>query len=133
MIEPQTSTWLALGAAALAAVILARRRRRPALSPSDLQELRRRGVQVLDVRTEEEFLQGHLPGSRNLPLGDLDPRMAELDRTRPILTVCASGMRSAMARRRLLRAGFRDVRNGGPWQALETEFRAAEDSRYTPV
>jgi phage shock protein E len=95
--------------------------------------LRRRGVQVLDVRTVEEFRQGHLPGSRNLPLGELDGHMDELDRTRPILTVCASGMRSAMARSRLLRAGFPDVRNGGPWQALEAEFRAAEDSRYTPV
>jgi rhodanese-related sulfurtransferase len=125
MYEALSQGWFLAAAAGVVVALLALRRRgrTPALTPAGLADLRRRGVLVLGVRTPEEFRQGHLPGSRNLPLDSLDSNLAGLERDRPILTVCASGMRSAIACRRLARAGFREVRNAGPWHRLEASFR----------
>jgi phage shock protein E len=124
MYEALSHGWFLAVAAALvlALLLLQRRRRTPDLTPAELADLRRRGVLVLDVRTPEEYSQGHLPGSRNLPLDSLDQNLDGLERDRPILTVCASGMRSGIACRRLVRAGFREVRNAGPWHRLEASF-----------
>jgi rhodanese-related sulfurtransferase len=100
-------------------IILMRRRGRPGLSRDGILALKRQGALVLDVRTMEEFQQGHLKGSLNVPLGSLGRRMGELRKDRAILTVCVSGVRSRMACRQLLKAGFRDVHNAGPWRVLE--------------
>ena len=45
-------------------------------------------VTVLDVRPEDEFALGHLPGAINLPLGDLEKRLADLDPSREIVAYC---------------------------------------------
>lgn len=86
------------------------RRRIPAL----LKE----GAQVVDVRSSSEFAGGHAPGSLNIPLHELDERAADLDRERWVIVCCASGTRSAVARRRLRRQGFESVLNGGSWRNL---------------
>lgn len=104
---------------AVLGLVLLRRKAKPGLAQADLLALRRQGALVLDVRTAEEFRQGHLQESLNLPLGSLSSRMGELPKNRAIITVCASGMRSGMARRQLLKAGFQEVHNGGPWQNLQ--------------
>lgn len=67
-------------------------------------------VEILDVRQPEEYQQGHIEPSRLIPLGELPGRMAELDRSRTILTLCRSGQRSALAGRQLAAQGF-EVRN----------------------
>ena len=64
---------------------------------------------VLDVRQHDEWVEGHIPGSVHLMGGDLPDRLAELPRDRPIMTVCRSGNRSAVAAGVLLHAGFSDV------------------------
>ena len=70
-------------------------------------------VQVLDVREPEEFAHGlgHIDGALLVPLGELEARLAELPRARPIVTVCRSGARSARAAAMLGKAGFADVAN----------------------
>jgi rhodanese-related sulfurtransferase len=70
-------------------------------------------VQVLDVREPREFTGplGHIAGAVLIPLGDLPARIAELDRTRPVVTVCRSGTRSAQAALLLGKAGFVAVAN----------------------
>jgi sulfur dioxygenase len=72
-------------------------------------------VQVLDVREPAEFdgALGHIRGARPIPLGELPQRLAELDRTRPVVAVCRSGTRSAQAVSMLAKAGFPEVANLG--------------------
>jgi glyoxylase-like metal-dependent hydrolase (beta-lactamase superfamily II)/rhodanese-related sulfurtransferase len=71
------------------------------------------GLQLLDVREPEEFEDalGHLPGARLLPLGELGARIVELDASRPIVTICRSGARSAQATVLLRKAGLERVAN----------------------
>ena len=72
------------------------------------------GAVLLDVRTPQEYGQGRLPGSRNLPLDELD-RAAELlaDKEIPLFVYCHSGARSGRAAAALRRMGYRRVTNIG--------------------
>jgi len=59
------------------------------VSRSELMERLRRGdVTVLDVRPEDEFALGHLPGAINIPLSELEARLAELDRQQDVVAYC---------------------------------------------
>ena len=71
----------------------------------------RADLQVIDVRSEAEFEQGHLTGSRCIPLETLRERTETLDSSRPTVVVCQSGKRSAMATQILSSAGFGKVAN----------------------
>lgn len=84
------------------------------LVPSLLEE----GGQIIDVRTKGEFTQGSKEGSINIPLDSLKAKMNELDNTKPIIVCCASGSRSALARRLLITNGFENVHNAGVWSSL---------------
>jgi len=84
----------------------------------ELDELKAAGAPVVDVRTPAEFLQGHVPGSVNIPLDQFQLRMAEIDPARPVLLCCASGGRSGMAKQMLEREGYTQVHNAGPWTRL---------------
>lgn len=64
---------------------------------------------VLDVRQHHEWVEGHIPGSIHLMGGDLPDRLAELPRDKPIMTICRTANRSAVAAGVLLQAGFTDV------------------------
>ena len=65
---------------------------------------------LLDVRTEEEFSEGHIEGSLNLPIGEID-RAATLipDKSVPIYVYCRSGNRSARATAYLKGNGYASV------------------------
>ncbi|MFP5460844.1 MAG: rhodanese-like domain-containing protein [Gammaproteobacteria bacterium] len=77
------------------------------------------GAIVLDVREPAEFAAGHLPNARNIPLGELDKRVGDLPKDKPVLVCCASGARSGKALS-LLRQDGREAFNlsGGvaAWQ-----------------
>ncbi|MBI2765527.1 MAG: MBL fold metallo-hydrolase [Chloroflexi bacterium] len=79
------------------------------------------GAVALDVREPNEFADGHIPGARHIPLGELERRADELPRDRPILTTCGHGERSATALSILERLGFGPLTNLGGgfegWQA----------------
>jgi rhodanese-related sulfurtransferase len=70
-------------------------------------------VQIVDVREAPEFIDrlGHLPQARLVPLSQLIERLGELDRERPVVAVCRSGVRSAQASVLLAKAGFPRVAN----------------------
>ena len=72
------------------------------------------GALLLDVRTEAEFRGGAIPGAKNIPVQSLAGRLAELERTRPVVVYCASGIRSASAASLLRRSGFAEVHDLGP-------------------
>jgi hypothetical protein len=88
----------------------------------DLGELIRNGAIVLDVRTKGEFQSGHLKGSVNIPLQNLSGNIGKLDKKKPVITCCASGMRSASAKGFLKSNGFQEVHNGGSWTSLRKHF-----------
>jgi len=66
---------------------------------------------VIDVRTSSEWRDGHLPGARNIPLGDLPQRTGEIPQDTRIFTVCSGGYRSSVAASLLARAGHPGVVN----------------------
>lgn len=68
-------------------------------------------LQLVDVREPEEWKTGRIAGAVLIPLGDLPTRLGELDPARSVVTVCRSGVRSAVAADFLAAAGFADVRN----------------------
>jgi rhodanese-related sulfurtransferase/rubrerythrin len=80
----------------------------------------RDSYQILDVRQPKEYEQGHLAGALLMPVKEVGSRSAELDRDKPLLVYCHSGVRSKAASQLLLADGFKDVynMNGGimAWQ-----------------
>lgn len=72
------------------------------------------GAVLLDVRTPEEYREGHIPGSKNVPLQALDRvGSAAGDRSAPLFVYCYSGNRSRQAAGILTKMGYSDVRNIG--------------------
>jgi len=112
------NTHLILAGAAAFVLIVAWRRFRGGITVNEIKDIKAKGALLLDVRTPGEFSQGHAPGSVNIPLDQLGTRLGELDRKKPILVACASGVRSASAKALLEQSGFEDVHNAGPWQRL---------------
>lgn len=79
-----------------------------------------RGAPVIDVRTDEEFRQGHLPGAVNIPYDQVPSRLGELpaDKSRPIVLYCRSGRRSGIARESLEALGFTNAINAGGYETM---------------
>jgi len=93
----------------------------PSLNALELSEKLKGGKQavVLDVRQPEEYREGHIAGSKLIPLGELNRRINELPKNKEIICVCASGSRSQSATKFLVGAGFDAFNmNGGMymWQ-----------------
>ena len=85
----------------------------------NLGELIAQGALILDVRTRGEYSSGHIKGSVNVPLDQLSGYLKKIkSKDQPIITCCASGMRSASAKSFLKGQGFRNVHNAGPWFTL---------------
>jgi rhodanese-related sulfurtransferase len=71
------------------------------------------GAEVIDVREPGEYLSGHLPGARLVPMGQLASRLSELDRKKPVYLVCATGNRSKSMASLLAHQGFDAVNVAG--------------------
>lgn len=87
--------------------------------PVDYAQLVKEGAKIIDVRTPGEYQGGHIPGSVNIPLNELPGKLKHLDKSKPIITCCASGMRSGSAKSLLTANGFSAVYNGGGWSGLK--------------
>ena len=75
------------------------------LSTRDVAE-RSDGTRILDVRSDKEWVGGHIEGATHIPLGELRSRTGELPRESSIIAVCGSGYRSSIAASLLQAAGF---------------------------
>jgi rhodanese-related sulfurtransferase len=72
-------------------------------------DFREKGAFILDVRENDEWIAGHIPGATLIPLGQLENRLDEVPADQSIVVVCRTGNRSAVARDILLEAGFESV------------------------
>ena len=107
----ETYFWIALAVVFLA---LTWYMKRPDLSPALARELLSKGALLVDVRSPSEFSSGHIAGAKNIPVNTLAGRSGELGgKDRPVILYCASGTRSAMAKRTLRASGFSSVHNLG--------------------
>jgi rhodanese-related sulfurtransferase len=69
------------------------------------------GVQVIDVRTPEEYAGGHVPGAVNIPHMAVLARQSELAKDKELVFICQVGQRSALACEFAAAAGFKDLYN----------------------
>ncbi len=80
----------------------------PSTTPADVAaRMADRSVVVIDVRQPAEWRRGHIKGAHNLPLPQLAARLHGIPVDKCVVTVCATGHRSAAAARAFLRAGYR--------------------------
>lgn len=79
---------------------------------------------VLDVREKWEYAQGHVPGAKLIPLGELARRVGELDPAQPVAIICATGSRSQSAAALLGQKGFETIYNirGGTMAWMRERF-----------
>ncbi|MGV1044644.1 rhodanese-like domain-containing protein [Limnohabitans sp.] len=94
------------------------------LSPQDMVQLmNREKAVVIDVCEPGEFAQGHVIGAKNLPLGELEAKLAQVvkNKATPVVMVCQVGARSARAAVAAQKLGYENVQSlaGGlkAWQA----------------
>lgn len=90
---------------------------------TDYAELVKKGAIIVDVRSKGEFAGGHIKNSINIPVDQIANNFSRLkDKNKPIITCCASGMRSGSAKTILLKNGYSEVHNGGSWASLNEKI-----------
>jgi phage shock protein E len=86
-------------------------------------QLVKEGAVIIDVRSKGEFDGGHINGSINIPVDQLSNNLGKLkDKNKAVIVCCASGMRSAAAKRMLQSNGYNTVYNGGGWSSLQNKL-----------
>ena len=86
---------------------------------SNIKKYLEKGAIVLDVRTQEEWDEGHTEGAKHIALNLIPVKLEEIKALqKPIIAVCKSGGRSGQATQFLTKNGI-DVINGGPWQNVD--------------
>ncbi len=79
---------------------------------------------LLDVRTAQEFANGHIPGAVNIPVDDLRSRLQELPQDRKIAVYCQVGQRGYIATRILVQKGFSAANIGGGYKTYKLFYPA---------
>lgn len=86
-------------------------------------ELLKNGAIIVDVRSKGEYAGGHIKGSVNIPVDSIGNNTSRFtDKNKPIITCCASGMRSGVAKNILKSKGYTQVFNGGSWIGLQSKL-----------
>jgi phage shock protein E len=97
---------------------------KPAKDPAAARKLIAEGAVVLDVRTADEYADGHVPSATNLPVQEMPRRIAEVDKlvggdkAKPVVVYCGAGKRAAKVKQQLEAAGYTSVVNGGGYDDL---------------
>ena len=91
---------------------------------SAIEEYTKKGAIIIDVRSNEEYRNGHVMGSKNIPLPTLQHEISKIKSwNKPVIACCQSGMRSAQATSILTKNGI-DCINGGGWNSLNNKLSA---------
>jgi rhodanese-related sulfurtransferase len=88
----------------------------------NIQEFKAKGAVIIDVRSQSEFAGGHINGAKNIPLNEISSKIKDIKKlNKPVITCCASGMRSSQATSILKQNGI-ETMNGGGWTSLESKL-----------
>lgn len=79
------------------------------ISPKELDQ--KKGITLLDVRTDKEYEQGHIPGAVHVPLSDIGTKIKKLKKDKDLVVYCQSGNRSIWAIKRLMGMGYTNLYN----------------------
>jgi rhodanese-related sulfurtransferase len=79
------------------------------LSPKELDL--KKGMVLLDVRTDKEYEAGHIPGSVHIPLSEIGDKIKKLKKDKDLVVYCQSGNRSIWAIKRLMGMGYKNLYN----------------------
>jgi phage shock protein E len=111
-------TWMLIGVAIAAFLVL---KRLTLVGPETAREWWKKGAKVIDVRSEAEFQERHLPGAINIPLSRLSDEIVRCapDKEQTILLHCLSGGRSGIGKGVLKRMGYRNAFNLGSYRRAE--------------
>jgi rhodanese-related sulfurtransferase len=86
----------------------------------------RRKPYIIDVRTPQEYREGHVQQAVNIPLELINKNAHKIQKIgKPVITCCRTGARSGRAARRLRRKGIPEVINGGGWVSLKDLIKEA--------
>ncbi|MHB0754411.1 rhodanese-like domain-containing protein [Polaribacter sp. M15] len=89
----------------------------------EIKEYLEKGAVVLDVRTQQEWNEGHIAGAKHIVLNLIPVEVDQIKSwKKPIIAVCRSGGRSGQATQFLKQNGV-DVINGGPWQNVAEHIK----------
>lgn len=89
---------------------------------TDFAALVEEGAVIIDVRSPQEFKQGHIEGSKNIPVDQIGKRAAKIKKLgKPVVLCCASGMRSGRGTKMLQAEGI-EAYNGGSWMGLKRKL-----------
>ncbi len=110
--------WLVIGGVAVAVLLL---KRLALVRPEVARDLLKQGAIIIDVRSEREFQQGHLPGAINIPYERLRDELPQhaADKDQALLLHCLSGGRSQIAKGTANKIGYRHAFNLGSYRRAE--------------
>ena len=92
-------------------------------SSAIVKEMIDKGAVIIDVRTPAEFQGGHVAGSKNIPLQNIQSKVSEIKKmNKPVVLCCASGARSGQATGFLKQQGIQ-CENGGGWMQVNNLVR----------
>ncbi len=119
-------TWIVI-VGAVAAFLLVKRLTQ--VNPAIAREWLSKGALVIDVRSEAEFQERHLPGAINIPLNRLGGEIGQhaANKEQPLLLHCLSGVRSGMGVSTLKKLGYQHVSNLGSYGRAESILGANRD------
>lgn len=106
-------------------------RRANQLSSGKAHEYLASGALIVDVRTQDEFSAGHLPGAISVPLDEIDSTLPERvhDLDQIILLHCKSGVRSTVAMHKLKAVGYTRVFNLGSYSRAKAILASASQKQ----
>jgi rhodanese-related sulfurtransferase len=79
------------------------------ISPRELDQ--KKGIMILDVRTDKEYEQGHIPGAIHIPFSDIGEKIKKLKKDKELVVFCQNGSRSIWAIKRLMGMGYKNLYN----------------------
>ena len=91
------------------------------VSKQEASQYLKTGAMVIDVRSPNEFDSGHIMQAQNMPLDRIDVMVSSAvkDKNKVLLLHCASGIRSSLAKRKLVDLGYKNVFNLGSYDRAE--------------
>jgi rhodanese-related sulfurtransferase len=79
------------------------------ISPREFDQ--KKGIVLLDVRTDKEYEQGHIPGAVHIPLSEIGERIKKLKKDKELVVFCQNGSKSIWAIKRLMGMGYKNLSN----------------------